>query len=620
MRQLFLMFLLLVLSVVSANADESFVREYTYRASDNDSKVSARKAALQQLQALVIQEVGVEIQSSFDQKERLNNDEFSRTVEANYKTFSRAVTKTRIIKERWNGETFFIRAEIVVDPDGLTEKITEVVKEKSEGKGSCEALAAKVWPILQQADSADKYRQLSEIARASPFDATCHEWQYAVLRSMGHTIDAVYRAWLFEQLSVVDVNELWRFIPAVVRYAFGWKNDQRLSIKEWQQLVQASNRSDRAKTSLAGALSGRTEYLPSIGREIDHRVQSKATLKQQLLELVAAADEAPKSGSSLNKEQTLTLILPELADDQPDLMVEMYVETTLELSDPSGLVIPIVDFYMDIYSRRTPEPGNAELAEQALYKLLPSLDKTRKDIKLSSRERSQLYHLISQLEYYANKDRPAYQGKLDQIIRPHPEFWANLISKQKRGARDVTKNLWFTRYELPGERDMCSPVECAKQLFTDIIPRKQSVYTKYLEAYGSRAAEAENLVFRKLERLRLNRDSSYSGSMMRDLILTLGNIQTNNSKSLDMLIGYIDERGYGYHETVMKALVKIGPPAARRMMSQFNQHPAAAQRYMVKALAAMEPKSEIRKFLKTIPTKDDRMRFAVEDALFTLSD
>jgi len=52
-------------------AAESLVRDYTYRASENDSKVSARQAALRQLQALVIEEVGVRVQSALDSSERL---------------------------------------------------------------------------------------------------------------------------------------------------------------------------------------------------------------------------------------------------------------------------------------------------------------------------------------------------------------------------------------------------------------------------------------------------------------------------------------------------------------------------------------------------------------------
>lgn len=56
---------LLFCSQLWAKGVEVFEREYTYNASENDSKVSARKAAMLQLQSLLIQEVGVQVQSSF---------------------------------------------------------------------------------------------------------------------------------------------------------------------------------------------------------------------------------------------------------------------------------------------------------------------------------------------------------------------------------------------------------------------------------------------------------------------------------------------------------------------------------------------------------------------------
>ena len=54
----YLLLLLVLVSTPLWASIEVFEREYTYNASENDSKVSARKAAMQQLQTLVIQEVG----------------------------------------------------------------------------------------------------------------------------------------------------------------------------------------------------------------------------------------------------------------------------------------------------------------------------------------------------------------------------------------------------------------------------------------------------------------------------------------------------------------------------------------------------------------------------------
>ncbi len=92
---------LIICTIFSQNVSAesmTMVREYTYNASENDSKVSARKAALQQLQVLLIEEVGVQVQSSFSNTETLDKEEFSRTVQANYQTFASALTKTKILE------------------------------------------------------------------------------------------------------------------------------------------------------------------------------------------------------------------------------------------------------------------------------------------------------------------------------------------------------------------------------------------------------------------------------------------------------------------------------------------------------------------------------------------
>ena len=89
--RIFVLFMMFFSGAASAGM-EQFVREYTYNASENDSKVSARKAAMQQLQVLLIQEVGVQVRSSFEVDDTVSNDVLSREVKANYSTFAQALT------------------------------------------------------------------------------------------------------------------------------------------------------------------------------------------------------------------------------------------------------------------------------------------------------------------------------------------------------------------------------------------------------------------------------------------------------------------------------------------------------------------------------------------------
>ena len=90
----------------------TFVRDYTYNASENDSKVSARTAALEQLQRAAIEEVGVQVESSVVSNKSVVQGKLKEEMLLNFKLFSQALTKTKILEEKWNGESFYLKAEI----------------------------------------------------------------------------------------------------------------------------------------------------------------------------------------------------------------------------------------------------------------------------------------------------------------------------------------------------------------------------------------------------------------------------------------------------------------------------------------------------------------------------
>ena len=50
-------------------AEKTFVREYTYQASDYDSKVTSRANALEQVKRILLEEVSVYMQSEFEMRD-----------------------------------------------------------------------------------------------------------------------------------------------------------------------------------------------------------------------------------------------------------------------------------------------------------------------------------------------------------------------------------------------------------------------------------------------------------------------------------------------------------------------------------------------------------------------
>ena len=119
-------------------AEKTFIREYTYQASDYDSKVTSRVNALEQVKTILLEEVSVFIQSEFEMRDweeqiggKIESGEFA---EQRIIAITAGVTETKILDERWNGVEYWIKAEITLDPDDLKRKIDDIVKNKEKLK------------------------------------------------------------------------------------------------------------------------------------------------------------------------------------------------------------------------------------------------------------------------------------------------------------------------------------------------------------------------------------------------------------------------------------------------------------------------------------------------------
>lgn len=112
MKKLILLALLLACDSVLA---QTFVRELTYNANDSDSKLSCRDRAKSQLCAAVLNEVGVHVSSTSSLRTREGGGEFKQDFSDNIRSSSAGIAKYTILSESWDGQTYVVKAEIVVD-------------------------------------------------------------------------------------------------------------------------------------------------------------------------------------------------------------------------------------------------------------------------------------------------------------------------------------------------------------------------------------------------------------------------------------------------------------------------------------------------------------------------
>ena len=130
--------LLLMLAGCLFATEKTFVREYTYQASDYDSKVTSRANALEQVKTILLEEVSVFIQSEFEMRDweeqigdKVESGEFA---EQRILAVTAGVTETKILDERWNGVEYWIKAEITIDPDDIEKKVDAIISNKDKLK------------------------------------------------------------------------------------------------------------------------------------------------------------------------------------------------------------------------------------------------------------------------------------------------------------------------------------------------------------------------------------------------------------------------------------------------------------------------------------------------------
>jgi len=134
----------ITISVISiANAEEKmFEEEYTYQASEMDSKVTSRTIALEQVKRLLLEEVGTYLVSETDVKNfQLTKDKVT--------VLTAGIVKTKILDEKWDGKTYYVKARVSMDPQE-TARLVEGLRENSQQSRELEETSQKADEALRR--------------------------------------------------------------------------------------------------------------------------------------------------------------------------------------------------------------------------------------------------------------------------------------------------------------------------------------------------------------------------------------------------------------------------------------------------------------------------------------
>ena len=606
-------YLLLILTMVYgpawAGSIEVFEREYTYNASENDSKVSARKAAMVQLQTLLIQEVGVQVQSSFSQKETLEGDNFSRQVQANYSTFSQALTKTRIIEQSWNGEVFYIKAEITVDTDNLLDQIKLVYVDSNNtpsNKQNCKSIHNHAIDLLAEANKPEIVAQLVKYSAQYPIDEKCYRWQLGILndfRSLELDPEG-YRENLFQRIEKEGSSYVGDLMNDILRYALSIRP---LSSSEWSVVKAAIQRSrpENIKTTIRYLIaSTKIENLS----EANKRVQENNKAFQEVPDLLKKIDEIlilaqeGKLGSpkTVDVEQVTLTFLKYTSKNMPNLFVAYYTNNIhlIDKETRSSLLTNVLTLFKT-------EPNNESLDFLNTY---------LSDIEMDRSNNKYLFSFF--LDLRKNKDDIGiYPEVLTSLVENHPDLFGTLILNARYNKN--AKERLLIEYNLPSENTL-SVQDYASQLF-DKKERNQLEAAKYLVAFNERAKPAKDQVVKRMSRIKALNKVSNPKSLMVELMQVMENISANDRASIDVLIWAIGDLDGGINKKAQSTLESIGAKSMPYLITAFDQQKATARRRLVEVMGTFsENKKDTVKFLKTVKPDTEQLRFAIEDSIAAL--
>jgi tetratricopeptide (TPR) repeat protein len=102
-----------------------FVEEYTYQASEADSKLSSRAIALEQVKRLLLERLGTYLEAETEVKNfQLTKDQII--------TLTAGIVSAEIIDERWDGQTYYLKAKISADPNGVASSIENLRQDRQK--------------------------------------------------------------------------------------------------------------------------------------------------------------------------------------------------------------------------------------------------------------------------------------------------------------------------------------------------------------------------------------------------------------------------------------------------------------------------------------------------------
>ncbi len=202
-RYTFISLILLALfSRPSFAEDVSFIKEYTYMASDIDSKVSSRAIALEQVKRTLLDQLGTYLISETTVRDyKITKDQIT--------TLTAGIVSAVIIEEKWDGKSYYLKAKISADTNEIAKSIDALrhdmqkSKELEESKKRAEEAMTEVERLKRDLESVKMDTQKQGDYNSAIRNISESEW---FDRGMALVLSKDYRAAIAAFTNAIELN------------------------------------------------------------------------------------------------------------------------------------------------------------------------------------------------------------------------------------------------------------------------------------------------------------------------------------------------------------------------------------------------------------------------------
>lgn len=230
----------------------TYQRDYSYQASEADSKISCRTLALEQVKRLLLEELGSYLVSNTEVKDfQISRDQVI--------AITAGIVRTEVLKERWDGSTYYIVAKITTDPSHVAKAIDELRKDK-QGLNELEEVKKQTEELRM---GLEKLREELKLSKGGQQTQEKKDYNDAVKK-----LDAV--DWFKEGYALAEsgkyrdaISFYNKAIDTNPKYfdAYNKRGWAYYRISDYPSALQDNNRALDLKPDFPGALVNRSETL-----------------------------------------------------------------------------------------------------------------------------------------------------------------------------------------------------------------------------------------------------------------------------------------------------------------------------------------------------------------------